>query len=264
MPPVSPGDRPRSTGDAGLDGRVAVVTGGATGLGLAMASGLAADGAFVALVDIEGDRAAEAASDLRAAGRRAWGGTCDVSSAPAVRATMARIRDQLGPVAILVNNAGLYEGYTHGFATLTDDEIHRLFAVNVHGVINCTMACADDMRRRGGGVVVHIASDAGFHSRHPYGVTKLAVRGLTVALATELAPDAIRVNAIAPGLIGTAHALAHVGAPETEERVVSRQLLKRLGTTEDIVAALRFLVGDGAAFITGQTVRVNGGIDLVV
>src|SRR4029079_5042617 len=127
---------------------------------------------------------------------------CDVADERSVDAAFSDLAAALGPAAILVNNAGLYDRVTAGFRDLNRGARERLFAVNVHGVVSCTLAAAAQMRARGGGVVVNIASDAGFHSRSPYGVSKLAVRGLTVALATELAADRIRVNAVAPGLVG--------------------------------------------------------------
>jgi NAD(P)-dependent dehydrogenase (short-subunit alcohol dehydrogenase family) len=137
-----------------------------------------------------------------------------------------------------------------------------LFDVNVMGVINVTLACRDSMRDRGGGVVLNISSMAGYMSATPYAVSKLTVRGLTVAFATELAPDRIRVNAIAPGLMNTENALADLPRPLIDEFVHQLQLVRRLGTMDDIVSAMLFLCSDEASFITGETLKVSGGYPL--
>jgi NAD(P)-dependent dehydrogenase (short-subunit alcohol dehydrogenase family) len=249
---------------ARLTGHVAVVTGGAVGLGAAIAIGLAHDGASVAILDLDGYGAAAMADGLAGRGGAAWGGWCDVADQTSVEAAFATVETTVGPTSILVNNAGLYEGFTDGFAGLDPAARERLFAVNVHGVVGCTMAAAAQMRTRRGGAVVNIASEAGFHCRTPYGVSKLAVRGITVALATELASDGIRVNAVAPGLVGTEHALAHVGEARARERVERLQLIGRPGEVDDVVDAVRFLVSDRASFVTGETLRVSGGAGLFV
>jgi NAD(P)-dependent dehydrogenase (short-subunit alcohol dehydrogenase family) len=250
--------------DHPLAGRVAVVTGGAAGLGRAIALGLAADGGAAAILDIDADGAAATVAELDDLGLPAWGGGCDVADESSVAAAFAALDSALGPASILVNNAGLYEGFTGGFGDLGRGDRQRLFAVNVHAVVTCTLEAAVQMRASGGGTVVNLCSDAGFHSRTPYGVSKLAVRGLTVALATELAADRIRVNAVAPGLVGTDHALAHLGEQQVRDRVAQRQLVARLGDVGDVVEAVRFLVSDRASFITGETLRVNGGGELFV
>jgi 3-oxoacyl-[acyl-carrier protein] reductase len=130
------------------------------------------------------------------------------------------------------------------------------------GVINATLACSSSMRERGGGVVLNISSMAGYMSATPYAVSKLTVRGLTVAFATELAQDRIRVNAIAPGLMNTENAIADLPRPLIDEFVNERQLVHRLGTMDDVVATMLFLCSDQASFITGETVKVSGGYPL--
>src|SRR5439155_14728119 len=124
-----------------------------------------------------------------------------------------------------------------------------LFDVNVIGVVNCTIACRAAMGERGGGVVLNISSIAGHMHSSPYGVSKLAVRGLTVALAAELAPDGIRVNAISPGLMATENAIADLPQDMIDDFVNNRQLVHRLGQMDDIVAAALFLCSDDASFI---------------
>jgi 3-oxoacyl-[acyl-carrier protein] reductase len=134
----------------------------------------------------------------------------------------------------------------------------------VVGVVNCTVACRDTMRSRGGGAVLNISSIAGYLSTSPYAISKLAVRGLTIAFATEFAPDKIRVNAIAPGLMATENALAGLPQELIDDFTNNRQLVHRLGDMDDIVSSALFLCSDQASFITGETLRVSGGYPLAM
>ena len=168
-----------------------------------------------------------------------------------------------GGIDILFNNAGLHlMKYNQPFSKLGRDEFRRLLDVNVVGIVNCTLVCQPSMRDRGGGSVISISSVASNLSLSPYGVSKLAVRGLTVALATELAPDRIRVNAISPGFMATENAMADIPQDIIEDQINKRQLVHRLGSMEDIVAAALFLCSEEAGFITGETLRVSGGFPL--
>jgi 3-oxoacyl-[acyl-carrier protein] reductase len=246
-----------------FDGRTAVITGGAIGFGRAFARALVAEGANVVLADIDVAGAEATAVELVSAGAGAVAVHCDVADPDQVDAAVATAVDRFGGVDILINNAGLHlTKYNRPFGQLTRDEIRGLFDVNVIGVINVTLACRDSMRQRGGGVVLNISSMAGYMSATPYAVSKLAVRGLTVAFATELAPDRIRVNAIAPGLMNTESALADLPRPLIDEFVHERQLVHRLGTMGDVVSAMLFLCSDEASFITGETLKVSGGYPL--
>jgi len=180
-----------------------------------------------------------------------------------VDTAVAAAVDRFGGVDILINNAGLHlMQYNQPFGALSRDEIRGLFDVNVIGVINVTLACRASMSERGGGVVLNISSMAGYMSATPYAVSKLAVRGLTVAFATELASERIRVNAIAPGLMNTENALADLPRPLIDEFVTERQLVHRLGTMGDVVSAMLYLCSDEASFITGETLKVSGGYPL--
>jgi 3-oxoacyl-[acyl-carrier protein] reductase len=188
---------------------------------------------------------------------------CDVADADQVDAAVATTVDRFGGIDIVINNAGLHlTKYNQPFGELSRDEIRGLFDVNVIGVINVTLACRDSMRTRGGGVVLNISSMAGYMSATPYAVSKLAVRGLTVAFATELSLDRIRVNALAPGLMNTENALADLPRPLIDEFVNQRQLVNRLGTMGDVVSAMLFLCSEEASFITGETLKVSGGYPL--
>ncbi len=215
------------------------------------------------LADIDADTAEQTAAELVSSGGQAIAVTCDVADADQVDAAVATTIDRFGGIDIVINNAGLHlTKYNRPFGELSRDEVRGLFDVNVMGVINVTLACRDSMRKRGGGVVLNISSMAGYMSATPYAVSKLAVRGLTVAFATELAPDRIRVNALAPGLMNTENALADLARPLIDEFVNQRQLVNRLGTMGDVVSAMLFLCSDEASFITGETLKVSGGYPL--
>jgi NAD(P)-dependent dehydrogenase (short-subunit alcohol dehydrogenase family) len=160
----------------------------------------------------------------------------------------------------LINNAGKHlTKYNQPFSVLPRFELRALFDVNVIGVVNCTVACRPAMAARGGGAVINISSIAGHMASSPYGVSKLAVRGLTVAFANELAPDRIRVNAISPGLMATENAMEDLPQEMVDDFVQNRQLVHRLGTMDDIVKTMMFLCSDDASFITGETIMVSGG-----
>jgi len=243
--------------------RTAVITGGAVGFGRAFARALADEGANVVLADIDIETVERTAAELVSSGGSAIAVGCDVADTEQVDAAVATTAGRFGGIDIVINNAGLHlTKYNQPFGVLSRDEIRSLFDVNVMGVINVTLACRDSMRDRGGGVVLNISSMAGYMSATPYAVSKLTVRGLTVAFATELAPDRIRVNAIAPGLMSTENALADLPKPLIDEFVQRRQLVHRLGTMDDVVSAMLFLCSDEASFITGETIKVSGGYPL--
>jgi 3-oxoacyl-[acyl-carrier protein] reductase len=246
-------------------GKVAFVTGAARGFGLGFCHGLAAQGAAVAVVDIDAGAAEEAAQGLKAKGMTAMAVAADVSDRASVGAAVAAAAETFGGIDILVNNAGRHlTRYNRPFSEMPEEDLRDLFDVNVFGVIYCTTACSPYMKERGGGVVVNIGSTAAHNCPTPYGVSKLAVRGLTLAFAQELAPLHIRVNTISPGLIGTESALADLPAEMIEQFVNNLQLVRRLGSADDIVNALLYLCSDQASFVNGQTLSVNGGYPLAV
>ena len=180
-------------------------------------------------------------------------------------AAVASVVSRLGGVDVLINNAGKHlTKYNQPFSVLPRHEVRAVFDVNVIGVVNCSVACRDTMRARGGGAILNISSIAGRSSASPYGVSKLAVRGLTIAFAQELAPDSIRVNAIAPGLMGTENALVDLPQTLIDHFVGELQLVHRLGAMDDIVSAMLFLCSDEASFITGETLQVSGGYPLSI
>jgi NAD(P)-dependent dehydrogenase (short-subunit alcohol dehydrogenase family) len=246
-----------------FSGKTAVISGGAIGFGRAFARALAGEGADVALLDIDIPAAQRTAAELTEHGTRVIAVPCDVADEQQVDTAIGVVIDELGGVDILINNAGLHlTKYNQPFGILSRSDIRSLFDVNVMGVINCTLACRDSMRSRGGGAVLNISSMAGFMNITPYGVSKLAVRGLTVAFASEMSSERIRVNAIAPGLINTENALADLPQALVDHIVRERQLIHRLGNMDDVVSAMLYLCSDEASFITGETLKVSGGYPL--
>jgi 3-oxoacyl-[acyl-carrier protein] reductase len=240
-------------------GKVAMVTGGAAGIGLAIARSLAMAGAMVAVADIDGDAARAAAATIGGLDR-AIGVACDVADPTTVEAAVAETVAALGGVDFLINNAGLHlGGYVRPVSELPVEDWRRLLDVNVLGVVNCAKACRDTMRSRGGGVVVNIASMAAYKGENAYGISKLAVRGLTVALARDFAADGIRVCGVAPGFVASDTAMRLFPEERRERYVNEVQLVRRLGEVEDIAKAVRFLLSDDASFVTAETILVSGG-----
>jgi 3-oxoacyl-[acyl-carrier protein] reductase len=238
-----------------LNNRVALVTGGSRGIGKAIALALAKAGAAVAVNYRErGEEAASVVEAIRRGSGRAAAIAADVSNAAAVQRMVAEAEDRLGPVDILVNNAGM--AAMRGLDDITEEDFDRAVAVNLKSAFLCTQAVLPDMRARRWGRIVNISSigarvGAGSVSV-AYGAAKAGLEGLTRAYALRLAPEGVTVNAIAPGLIDT-----EMGAPLIKAGVAARIPVGRVGTGEDIAEAVLFLVDD--AFVTGQTLAVNGG-----
>ena len=247
-----------------FDGRTAVVTGGGIGFGRAFARALVAEGASVALADIDIDMAERTAAELVSAGGQAIAVRCDVADEEQVDAAVAVTADQFGGIDILINNAGRHlTKYNQPFGVLSRNEIRGLFDVNVIGVINATLACRDSMRDRGGGVVLNIFVDGRLPQCHPVrGVQTRGPRADRRVRDRAGAGPRIRVNGIAPGLMNTENALADLPRPLIDEFVQERQLVHRLGTMRDVVSAMLFLCSDEASFITGETLKVSGGYPL--
>ncbi|MEU1185541.1 SDR family oxidoreductase [Streptomyces sp. NPDC005820] len=244
-------------------GRVALVTGGGRGFGKAFGEALSALGAHVVLADVDGDAATGAAAELAARGLSASGVACDVADEDTVGAVVDEIVERHGGLDILVNNAGLHAAYNKPFTELGLAKVRRVLDVNVMGTVICSLAAREAMRGRPGASVVNISSSAAYANRSIYGVSKLAVRGLTVSFAREFAADGIRVNAIAPGLILTDTVRAQL-SPAEADRVLGEQILRREGREQDVVEALLYLVSSKASFVTGETLRVTGGFALSV
>lgn len=246
--------------DSFYRGRVAVITGGGRGFGKAFGTALAARGAQAVLVDIDGAVAEAAAEEIRRGGGKAIGLAGDVTDEARMAEVMTRAAALGGGIDILINNAGLHsDEYGQPIFKMGLAKVRRLFDVNVMGVVTCTIAAAEHMRGRAGASVVNIASSAGHMGGSAYGDTKLAVSGLTITFARELGPDGVRVNAISPGLMLTETIAAEL-PPETKARVKAMQLIGDDGKEEHIVDAMLFLTSPQASFVTGEVLRVTGGM----
>jgi NAD(P)-dependent dehydrogenase (short-subunit alcohol dehydrogenase family) len=229
--------------------KTAVVTGGGSGIGLAIARRLRADGLDVATIDLR-------PSDVDLAF------TADVTDPAQVDSALSAIRDRLGPVAVLVNAAGL-DGFKR-FTNITFEDWQRVIDVNLNGVFHMIQAVLPDMVAAGWGRIVNISSSS-THSGAPYMAhyvaAKSAVNGLTKSLALEYGPSGITVNAVPPGFIDTPmlRAAAQNGFLGDIDETIARTPVRRIGKPEDIAAACAFLVSEEAGYITGQLLGVNGG-----
>jgi len=245
--------------------RVAVVTGGGSGIGLAISSRLAADGHAVAILDLSSDSATGAAGAIGSAGGTAIGLPVDVGDRDRVFAAIDEVRSELGPIAILVNNAGMGSTFSR-FVKITPEFWEQVFRVNVSGTFNCCQAVLPDMVDARWGRIVNISSSSA-HSGQPlmapYVSSKSAVNGLTKSLALEVGARGITVNAIPPGFIDTPMLRASVERGEFGEGgiegAIARTPVRRAGLPEDIAATCAFLCREEAGYITGQIIGVNGG-----
>ncbi|MDQ7828417.1 MAG: SDR family oxidoreductase [Armatimonadota bacterium] len=252
-----------------LEGRVALVTGAATGIGRATALALAAAGAAGVVVTYRSaaSAAAEAVEAVRARGAEALAVQADVRDDGAVRAMVAQVERRFGRLDVLVNNAGTTRWIPlPDLEALTDEVWQEILDVNLLGAFRCTRAAAP-LLAEAGGVVVNVASVSGVlapatMSSIPYGVAKAGLVHLTRLLAVALAPR-VRVNAVAPAFTDTGWMRDHFGEAyaETVERAAARYPLRRIATPEDVAAAILGLVR-GGDFVTGQTLLVDGGLSL--
>jgi 2-hydroxycyclohexanecarboxyl-CoA dehydrogenase len=242
--------------------RVAVVTGGASGMGEATCHELGRRGHRVAVLDLDGEAAQRVSEDLRAEGVAALGVAADVSDRAAVEEAFAKVRNELGPVHILVTSAGLVDFAP--FLEITPQSWQRLVDVNLTGTFHCAQVAVPDMLEAGWGRIVMISSSSaqrGSPGMAHYAASKGALLSLTRSLAREYGAVGITVNNIPPSGIETpmqrqSQASGHL--PSNEQMAASIPL-GRLGSGDDIAAAVGFLCSDEAGFITGQTLGVNGG-----
>ena len=248
------------TGISELAGGVAIVTGGSRGIGLGIAHELARAGARVAVVARGGERAEAAAAELEGDdGHAAY--SCDIADARACKKTVSAVESGLGPVTILVNNAGITRDNI--VLRMRDDDWSRVIDTNLGGAFNMIRATARGMMKRRAGSIINVTSVIGLMGnagQANYAASKAGLHGLTKSVARELASRNVRCNAVAPGFIRTDMT---AGLPEaTVDELKGRIPAGRLGEPGDVAGVVRFLAGPGAGYITGQIIAVDGGMTM--
>ena len=245
-----------------LAGKIAIVTGAASGIGLATAHRFAREGAKVAIWDIQEDGAQRAAAELVQSGARAIASKVDVANRAQVDAAVDRAHAELGKIQILVNNAGIT--YFGSFMEMTEETWERVMSINLKSMLVCTQAVLPDMLAAKWGRIINISSSSaqtGSARMTAYAASKAGVIGFTKALAQELAPNGITVNNVPPGFVDTPmlrnEGVAGMGV--SVEAVAARSPMGKPGRPENIAAACAFLASDDADYITGHTLSVNGG-----
>ncbi|MEV4622138.1 3-oxoacyl-ACP reductase FabG [Asanoa sp. NPDC049573] len=244
--------------------RVAIVTGAAQGIGAATARRLASEGARVAVVDLDADRSAAAADEIKAAGGVATAYGCDVTDAEAVTAMVDAVVAEHGRLDILINNAGITRDNL--LFKMPAAEWDAVITTNLTSMFLCCQAAQKPMVTARYGKIVNLSSRSALGNRGQvnYAAAKAGVQGLTATLAIELGPFNINVNAVAPGYIATAMTAAtatRVGAaPEDHQKMVADNTpLRRVGQPDEVAAVIAFLASDDASYVSGQTLYVNGG-----
>jgi NAD(P)-dependent dehydrogenase (short-subunit alcohol dehydrogenase family) len=246
-----------------LSNKVAIVTGARRGIGRGIALALAKAGADVVVSDLNLEDCQKVVEEIEALGRKGLAVKCDVTQISEVDQLVQKTVDELGKLDILVNNAGIVE--FKPFLELTEDDWDKVLEVNLKGYFLCAQAAAKEMVKNNGGRIVNIASIAsgqvgiGYPQIAHYCASKGGITALTEALALELSPQGINVNAIGPGVIETEMTKGMLGDEQTKQGILMRVPKKRVGRPEDIGAAAVFFASDEADYITGATLFVDGG-----
>jgi NAD(P)-dependent dehydrogenase (short-subunit alcohol dehydrogenase family) len=245
-------------------GQVVIVTGGSRGIGRAIVEGLVAERAQVLVVGMSANRGQTTAQEISRTGGQVTFMQADVSQQDTVEALIAQIIDQHGHIDVLINNAAIHESapFCEESAELWD----RLFQVNVMGTVFPSQAVVRHMQLRGGGSIIHIASKAGVvgePGHAAYSASKGAIISLTRAMAIELAPYAIRVNAVCPGPVLTDMLETVIPNPEARNALATETPLERIGNPEDITGAVLYLASSDSSWCTGQAISIDGGLSIL-
>ncbi|MDP8214613.1 MAG: 3-oxoacyl-[acyl-carrier-protein] reductase [Candidatus Euphemobacter frigidus] len=242
-----------------LEGKKAIVTGGARGIGRAIALALAGEGAAIAVLDMDEPGAKETAALIEKAGRRSLAWTVDISLLSQVQEAVNKILDLWGSIDIVVNNAGITRDAL--LIRMSEEDWDSVLAVNLKGAFNLSRATARSMMKQRSGCIVNVASIIGLMGnagQANYAASKGGLIALTKSLAKEMAPRGIRVNAVAPGFIATE--MTDKIPPQIKEEMVKAIPLSRMGTPEDVAGVVVFLASPSASYITGQVLIIDGGM----
>jgi NAD(P)-dependent dehydrogenase (short-subunit alcohol dehydrogenase family) len=249
-----------SDGPFSLDGRVAVVTGAGGGLGEGICASLAAAGVAVACVDRDAEAAEARAAGVRAGGGHALAISADVADAASVAAMVQQTVGELGRLDVLVNNAAIYP--RRPWTEITEEEWDQVLAVNLKGYFLCARAAFDHLAASGHGRIVNVASITAFIGMThllDYVSSKGAVISFTRALAREIGPEGVMVNAVSPGAFPTDAEKIHPNPAEYNQWILDQQSVKRRGRPDDIGNLVVYLASDAASFLTGQVIEIDGG-----
>ncbi len=242
-----------------LSGKVALITGGAQGIGKAIAQGLAADGADCIVSDVNRHAAEETAADLRSAGGRTLALQANVADGQAVAAMVKQGLHEFGRIDILVNNAGITRDGL--LMRMKDDEWDQVLDINLKGAFLCIRALVRPMMKQRSGRIINIASIVGAMGnagQANYVASKAGLIGLTKSVARDLASRGVTCNAVAPGFIDTA--MTQALSDDVKEKLLAQIPMARLGSATDVAQAVGFLASEEAGYITGQVIHVNGGM----
>ena len=245
-----------------LQGRTAIVTGAAQGIGRAIAEALAQAGADIAVADLDPSRSAETVAAVEKIGRKALNLKVNVADSGETKSMVEQVLKAWGKVDILVNNAGITRDGL--LLRMKEEDWNLVLQINLNGTFNCTKAVLQPMTKQRYGRIVNIASIVGVignAGQANYSASKAAVIGFTKTVGREYASRNVTVNAVAPGFIDTA--MTHGLSTDVKDTLLKQIPLGRLGTPADIAAAVRFLVSEEAAYITGHVLHVNGGMLMV-
>ncbi|MBH0200805.1 MAG: 3-oxoacyl-[acyl-carrier-protein] reductase [Nitrospira sp.] len=245
-----------------LQGKIAIVTGAAQGIGRAIAECLAQAGADIAVADLDPGRSVETVASIEKLGRKALNIKVNVADANETKAMVEQVMKAWGKVDILVNNAGITRDGL--LLRMKEEDWNLVLQINLNGTFNCTKAVLQPMTKQRYGRIVNIASIVGVignAGQANYSASKAAVIGFTKTVGREYASRNVTVNAVAPGFIDTA--MTHGLPADVKDTLLKQIPLGRLGTPGDIAAAVRFLVSEDAAYITGHVLHVNGGMLMV-